>query len=120
LYEPASYLSRCLEQCLNLNVPKGLHQHMKLPLLRGMRVLAQLFWHQGFRRPNLRRQFWQQLWTILRQKPQVLSLYLTLCLTGEHFWEYRRVARDRIAQQLGYDPLIASMPLECIEALVEF
>jgi radical SAM superfamily enzyme YgiQ (UPF0313 family) len=120
LYEPNSYLSRCLEQCLNLNVPKGLHQHMKLPLLRGLRVVAQLFWHQGFRRPNLRRQFWQQLWTVLRQKPQVLSLYLTLCLTGEHFWEYRRVARDRIAQQLGYDPLIASMPLEQVEALVEF
>ncbi len=30
---------------------------------------------------------------------------------GEHFWEYRVLARERITQQLGYDPLeVSALP----------
>ena len=102
LYEPANYLSRCFEQCLSIKVTTGWQQTMKLPFHIGLRVVAQLIWHQGIRRPEIRGQFWHQLWTILWKKPQVLIMYLGLCLTGEHFWEYRILARERIAQQLGY------------------
>jgi radical SAM superfamily enzyme YgiQ (UPF0313 family) len=119
LYEPASYLRRCFQQCLNVNVPTDVVQTVKLPLGRELRVLAQLIWHQGWRRPEIRAQFWRQLWIILRKKPQVLNMYLALCLTGEHFWEYRCLARERIAQQLGYDPLTAAIPLEQTPVLVE-
>jgi hypothetical protein len=38
-------------------------------------------------------------------KPQFLNMYLGLCAAGEHFWEYRALARERITQQLGFDPL---------------
>jgi radical SAM superfamily enzyme YgiQ (UPF0313 family) len=109
LYEPANYLNRCLQQCLNINVKTGWQQTMKLPLSKGFRVFTQLIWHQGYRRPELRGQFWRQLGTILRNKPQVLNMYLGLCLTGEHFWEYRILARERIARQLGFDPLTLSV-----------
>jgi hypothetical protein len=34
-------------------------------------------------------------------------MYLGLCAAGEHFWEYRLLARERITQQLGYDPVTA-------------
>ncbi len=81
---------------------------MKVPLGKGLLIVAQLFWHQGIRRPEIRRQFWQQLWTILWKKPQALNMYFYLCLTGEHFWEYRILARERISEQLGYDPLTVS------------
>ncbi|WP_373479075.1 B12-binding domain-containing radical SAM protein [Geminocystis sp.] len=105
LYEPTTYLHRCFQQCLNINVKTGWQQTKKLPLNVGLRVISNLIWHQGICRQEIRGQFWQQLGTILWKKPQVLVMYLVLCLTGEHFWEYRILAKERIALQLGYDPL---------------
>lgn len=110
LYEPARYLKRCLEQCLQIGLTGGKGQTMKLPPRIGIRLVAQLIWHQGIRRPAIRSQFWRQLGTILRQKPQMLSLYLALCAMGEHFWEYREVARARLSEQLGYDPMVVDAP----------
>ncbi|AFY79749.1 MAG: DUF4070 domain-containing protein [Hydrococcus sp. C42_A2020_068] len=108
LYEPTNYLRRCYQQCLSLGLRLGQKQTMQFPIGKGLRLVIQLIWHQGIRRPEIRGQFWRQLWTILLNKPQVLNLYLGLCAAGEHFWEYRTLARERIAQQLGYDPLEAS------------
>ncbi len=106
LYEPTNYLRRCLQQCLSIGSLEGRKQTMQFPLGRGLRLVAQLIWHQGLMRSEIRGQFWRQLWTILVKKPQVLNMYLGLCAAGEHFWEYRTLARERITQQLGYDPLI--------------
>lgn len=108
LYEPTNYLRRCYQQCLSLGSQPRQKQTMQFPVGKGLRLVAQLIWHQGICRPDIRGQFWRQLWTILRKKPQVLFLYLGLCAVGEHFWEYRALARERIAQQLGYDPLEVS------------
>jgi radical SAM superfamily enzyme YgiQ (UPF0313 family) len=105
LYEPQDYLRRCLQQCLNIRAAKRRQQAIYFPLNKGLRLFAQVIWLQGIRRADIRSQFWRQLWTIVRHKPQVLNLYLGLCAAGEHFWEYRRLARTRISQQLGYDPL---------------
>ncbi|WP_421658924.1 B12-binding domain-containing radical SAM protein [Leptothermofonsia sp. ETS-13] len=105
LYEPQNYLRRCLQQCLKIRSLKNRKQMMQIPLNKGLQLVAQLIWHQGIRRPEIRRQFWYQLWVILFRKPQLLTTYLGLCAAGEHFWEYRLLARRRITQQLGYDPL---------------
>ncbi len=105
LYDPQDYLRRCLQQCLNIRSSKRRQQTMYFPLNKGLRLFAQVIWLQGIRRADIRGQFWRQLWIIVRQKPQVLNLYLGLCAAGEHFWEYRALARARISQQLGYDPL---------------
>lgn len=105
LYEPANYLRRCFQQCLNIVPPPGRKQTMHFTPGKGLRLVAQLIWNQGWQRPEIRVQFWQQLWVILRTKPQVLNMYLGLCAAGEHFWEYRDLARERITQQVGYDPL---------------
>jgi radical SAM superfamily enzyme YgiQ (UPF0313 family) len=105
LYEPEKYLSRCLQQCLKIRAANRWKQTMQFPLGKGLRLVAQLIWLQGIRRPEIRRQFWHQLWVILSKKPQLLTMYLGLCAAGEHFWEYRELARERIGQQLGYDPL---------------
>lgn len=78
---------------------------MYFPPGKGLRLVAQLIWHQGIRRADIRVQFWKQLWIIVRTKPQFLDMYLGLCAAGEHFWEYRLLARERITQQLGTDPL---------------
>ncbi len=105
MYEPQNYLRRCLQQCLNIRPAKRHQQTMYFPLNKGLRLFAQVIWLQGIRRPGIRSQFWRQLWTIVRNKPQLLNLYIGLCAAGEHFWEYRELARMRIRQQLGYDPL---------------
>ncbi|MGE5658382.1 MAG: B12-binding domain-containing radical SAM protein [Actinomycetota bacterium] len=105
LYEPKHYLRRCLEQCLNINVPANVPPHPHFPLEKALRLVVQLIWHQGICRSSTRLQFWQQLWTILTTKPQFLNLYLGLCAAGEHFLEYRMLARERISAQLGFDPL---------------
>jgi radical SAM superfamily enzyme YgiQ (UPF0313 family) len=109
LYSPTNYLRRCLQQCLSISVKTYQRQTMKLPSHKGFQFVAQLIWQQGIRRAETRKQFWQQFWTILQQKPQVLNMYLGLCAAGEHFWEYREIAKARISQQLGYDPLSKSM-----------
>ncbi len=105
LYEPRNYLKRCFQQCLSISSLVQRKQTMQFSLSQGLRLMAQLIWHQGFQRPEIRGQFWQQLWAIVLTKPQVLNMYLGLCAAGEHFWEYRVLARQRITQQLGYDPL---------------
>jgi radical SAM superfamily enzyme YgiQ (UPF0313 family) len=111
LYEPTHYLRRCFQQCLIIG-SRSKHQQMRLfPLGKRLQLITQLIWHQGIRRPEIRGQFWVQLWRIWRQKPQVLNLYLGLCAAGEHFWEYRALARERITRQLGYDPMQVSVPV---------
>jgi len=74
---------------------------MQFPLGQGLRLVGQVIWHQGIRRPELRWQFWRQLWAIVTQKPQLLNMYLGLCAAGEHFWEYRVLAKERIGEQLN-------------------
>ncbi len=101
MYDPEIYLKRCLEQCLNITSPAVKRPYMHFSLRKGVLLLARLVWHQGLRRPKIRVQFWQQLWIILRRKPQFLSMYLGLCAAGEHFFEYRVLTRDRITQQLN-------------------
>lgn len=110
MYDPSTYLRRCFQQCLKLGSLKGNKQTLNIPWRKQWRLLTQIIWHQGITRSQIRKQFWQQLWTILRHKPQVLTIYLVLCATGEHFWEYRWTARERISQQLGYDPMIHYPP----------
>ncbi|HEY9727655.1 MAG TPA: B12-binding domain-containing radical SAM protein [Chroococcales cyanobacterium] len=119
LYEPANYLRRCFQQCLSIGSHSERKQTMQFSPGKGLRLVTQLIWHQGLRRPEIRGQFWRQLWTILLKKPQVLNMYLGLCAAGEHFWEYRALARERITQQLGYDPLKVSVrPARTLSGMV--
>jgi len=112
MYEPANYLRRCFQQCLQIAPNPQLQQNMYFPPGKGLRLVAQLLWKQGWRRSEIRGQFWRQLWAILRTKPQFLNMYLGLCAAGEHFWEYRALARERITQQLGEEPPVVPTPGE--------
>lgn len=118
IYEPRTYLKRCLRQCLALTVNPNLTQTFHLPRNQIVKILMQLIWRQGLKRPETRWLFWQQLWVMLRNKPQLLNAYFTLLAIGEHFWVYRELIHARITQKLGYDPLRqeASLPRELINA----
>jgi radical SAM superfamily enzyme YgiQ (UPF0313 family) len=105
MYEPQNYLRRCFQQCLNITPHPDRPQNMHFPAGKGLGLVARLIWHQGIRRPEIRGQFWKQLWTLWRTQPQALNLYLGLCAAGEHFWEYRVLARERLTAQLNFDPM---------------
>ncbi len=105
LYEPKNYLRRCFEQCIQVTANPSLQQSPHFPPRKAIQLVARLLWRQGWQRREIRQQFWQQLWKILRTKPQLLNIYLGLCAAGEHFCDYRIFARERITQQLGFDPL---------------
>jgi radical SAM superfamily enzyme YgiQ (UPF0313 family) len=105
MYETAAYLERCLRHCLAITPNPHHAQQVSFPPLRALVLLLRLVWLQGLRRAEIRRQFWRQLFEIARRKPQLIAVYLSLCATGEHFWEYRQLARQRIGSQLGHDPL---------------
>ncbi|HEY9837079.1 MAG TPA: DUF4070 domain-containing protein, partial [Vampirovibrionales bacterium] len=100
---------RCFQQCLNIVPHRGRKQNMHFPTGKGLGLVARLIWHQGIRRPEIRGQFWQQLWTLWRTQPQVINLYLGLCAAGEHFWEYRVLARTRLTEQLSFDPMMVEI-----------
>jgi radical SAM superfamily enzyme YgiQ (UPF0313 family) len=112
MYEPTAYLKRCLQHCLNITPNPYLQQQIYFPVRKAVKLISRLIWRQGIQMKDIRSQFWRQLWEIWRTKPQLLSLYLALCAAGEHFWEYRVLARERITQQLGFDPLINPPPKE--------
>jgi hypothetical protein len=105
LFEPAAYLERCMRHCLDMTPNPHLRWKAYLPVTNMLRLAVRLFWNQGFRMRGIRRQFWRQLWTILTTRRKLVVLYLGFCAAGDHFWEYRGIARRRIAEQLGYDPL---------------
>ena len=110
MYDPERYLKRCLRQCLAITPRRDSQrnkQSMHFPLNKGIRLVAQVIWLQGIKRPGIRRLFWQQLLTILRTKPSMFNAYIGLCAAGEHFWEYRTVVREKISKQVGYDLLQA-------------
>jgi len=110
LYEPSKYLRRCFQHCLTITTNPRLHQNVHFPLDKSLKLVIQLFWLQGVSRAGIRRQFWQQFWAIATRKPQFLNLYIGLCAAGEHFLEYRALARNRLTQQLGFDPLQPPSP----------
>jgi hypothetical protein len=105
MYEPAAYLERCLRHCLAITPSPQRAQQMHFPPLRALRLLALLIWRQGVCRGEIRAQFWRQLLLMARRRPQLVPLYLSLCAAGEHFFEYRQLARLRISDQLGHDAL---------------
>lgn len=105
LYEPARYLDRCFRQCLAITPNPHLSQNAHFPSGKGLQLFLRLVWIQGIWRSSTRWQFWRQLWAIATTRPQFFNLYLGLCAAGEHFLEYRVLARERITQELGFDPL---------------
>lgn len=105
MYEPSAYLKRCLRHCLNITPNPYLQKPIYFPVGKAMQLITKLFWKQGICMGEIRQQFWSQLWHLASKKPQFLSLYLGLCAAGEHFWEYRLLAREKITQEIGYDPL---------------
>jgi radical SAM superfamily enzyme YgiQ (UPF0313 family) len=110
MYEPATYLERCLRQCLAITPRSHGARGITMAPGRAVRLVALLVWRQGLRPSGIRGIFWRQLLQVTWRRPRLLGLYLGLCAAGEHVFEFRQLARERIGEQLGHDPLAATPP----------
>jgi hypothetical protein len=99
MYDPQNYLKRCLDQCLNVANPPFKRQWSNFTLKQELLLFARVAWHQGIRRAT-RVQFWRQLFTVLIRKPKLFDYYVSMCAEGEHFFEYRILAKERIGAQV--------------------
>lgn len=112
LYEPQEYLRRTWRQYRQIDERRRPRSSAPTGMSPAQLVsfLIQLVWHQGIRRSETRRLFWQQLADMIRCKPGLVLEYLGQCAAGEHFFEYRQQARSHITAELGFDPIAVSAP----------
>ncbi|WP_404788816.1 B12-binding domain-containing radical SAM protein [Altericista sp. CCNU0014] len=100
MYEPRNYLKRCMDQCLNVADPPFKRQWSNFTLQQELLLFARVAWYQGIRRSGARIQFWRQLFTVLIRKPKLFDYYVSMCAEGEHFFDYRILAKERIGEQV--------------------
>ncbi|MBD1912065.1 MULTISPECIES: B12-binding domain-containing radical SAM protein [unclassified Leptolyngbya] len=104
LYDPHRYLARVYRHFINMKV-ESRKKKVPLPEFADLRAIALICWRQGLKR-NTRWQFWQQLFSILRQNPSAFEYYLTNCAHLEHFLDYRQIVLREIEAQLAnYEPI---------------
>ena len=114
LYEPERYLGRVYRHYLSMK-PKPHKKKFRMPELRELRALLIICWREGIKRKT-RFQFWQQLFSIVRDNPRLFSSYIANCANLEHFIEYRQIVRDEIEAQLAeFMSLKANTESEIIE-----
>lgn len=98
LYDPEKYLDRTYRHIMMMGLPRVKETLPPMTWADGKGLLT-LLWRQGMKRKT-RWKFWQYIWTLLRQKPQLLGKFIVTCAYGEHFLEYRQVVRTQIETQL--------------------
>jgi len=99
LYEPKKYLGRVYRHFLNME-PRPYKKKFQMPELVELKALLIIIWRQGIKR-NTRFQFWSQLFSIFKNNPSVLVLYIAICAHLEHFIDYREVVRNEIEGQIA-------------------
>ena len=112
LYEPSRYLARAYRYYLamppthrSLRIAAGpplpggqiLEWGMTLrSQLKDLQAFSKILWSQGVR-PSYRRQFWTQLFGMLRQNPSRFIGYIVACAMGEDLYHLRKVVREKVA-----------------------
>jgi radical SAM superfamily enzyme YgiQ (UPF0313 family) len=110
LYEPSRYLARAYRYFLAL---RPIHRSLRIapgpPLpggqilesgmtlrsqLKDLQAFSKILWSQGVR-PSYRRQFWTQLFGMLRQNPSRFIGYIVACAMGEDLYHLRKVVREK-------------------------
>lgn len=100
LYEPERYLARVYRHYLTMKPTS--HKQKNPPMLElvELRAILIIFWRQGIKR-NTRKQFWTQLFSIIRKNPGVFAHYVTSCAHIEHFLEYRQIIWNEVEAELA-------------------
>jgi len=110
LYKPANYLSRAFRYVKQVRVPQSAsptgtarsqarrgtvgHEPV-IDQLYGIRAFFSLIWAIGLR-PSLMKQFWGQLYNILKERPDRFVQYIVPLLGGESMRRYSEVVNRRV------------------------
>jgi hypothetical protein len=109
-YEPRRFLDRCYRYFLEMRPTRAtLAGRQRNPLattsappplrhkLRDIYLFLVFSWQLGVVY-STRRQYWRQLWGMLRRNPSRLTRYLYFCGLGEDMFFYRDIANQRLAE----------------------
>ena len=98
LYEPSHYLDRAFNHILAM--PRPLTEKPFRPPYPGeLRAVFTVLAKQGILYPS-RRKFWKYLLRTLREFPWYMNRFLTYCVIGEHYFEYRQTIKNALTVQL--------------------
>ncbi len=112
LYEPLPYLKRAFSHFQTI----GQRPPIRYPITdKEIRLFLAICWRQGILRET-RWRFWTQLWTMIRQRPDLLYDYLTVLGLGEHFFNFRYQVRAKLEEQLRALESAVAPPAEQPEA----
>jgi radical SAM superfamily enzyme YgiQ (UPF0313 family) len=107
IYDPDAYLERTFRHFMAMGDWRGRRRFAFDPA--AVRLFLALVWLQGVVR-STRDHFWRYLFTIARQRPQLLFEYLIALSAGEHFFAYRHTVRGQLREALGYPQPPARQP----------
>ncbi len=110
LYEPSNYLTRSFHYVKMVGAPRSLRLSIRARIraMKGnsvnMSVKDQLYNIRAFLclvyavglRPSLMKQFWGQLASIMKERPERFEQYVELCLGGESMRRYAEIVKGRI------------------------
>ncbi len=98
LYDPVFYLDRVFNHILEMAPPpKG--RQFKPPYLGELRAVLIVLAKQGIMYSS-RRKFWKYLFRALTEFPWYLGRYLSYCVMGEHYFEYRQTIKSALTIQM--------------------
>ncbi len=98
LYEPECYLERSFHHVAKMRPPK-VKKSFSLPSKNELRAVIIALFKHGFVY-SARGRFWKLFFSALFKFPSRIHLFLTYCVMGEHFYEYRNDVKTQLQPQL--------------------
>lgn len=105
LYEPACYLERSFRHVAKMRPPK-VKKSFTFPGATELRAVAIAIYRHGFVY-SAKWRFWRLFLSAMFKFPSRMDLFLTYCVMGEHFYEYRKDIKAQIQPQLALGDLAA-------------
>jgi len=108
LYDPEFYLNRSFEYLSRMESPPP-KKAFSLPSISELRAVFITLFRQGLLYPS-RLTFWKFFLRGLLRFPQRFRYFLSACVVGEHYYEYRRTIEIELETQLAHSFSTETLP----------
>lgn len=98
LYDPVFFLKRAFNHFARMAPPK-IKKPFRPPSRYEIRALLLTFFRQGVLKPY-RFMFWSYVFKALLRFPERMPAFISTCIKGEHFFEYRKTIAMKLRRQL--------------------
>jgi radical SAM superfamily enzyme YgiQ (UPF0313 family) len=99
LYEPGFYLERTFHH-IECMVPCEVYPPFRFPYFSELFAVWLIILKQGVL-STARRKFWKFLFEVVWKFPRRLDLFLTYCIKGEHYFEYKEIIKKELELQVA-------------------